>query len=606
MSSSPCRIRNFCVIAHIDHGKSTLSDRFLDLTGLVDDRTRVEQRLDTMDIERERGITIKSQAVRMPYKAADGQVYEFNLMDTPGHVDFTYEVSRALTACEGAILVVDAVQGVEAQTLANVYLAVEAGLEIVPVINKIDLPGARVDDIREQVEEIVGLPGEDCLPCSAKTGEGVPAILEAVIQHVPPPEIDTESSLRALVIDSHYDQYLGVICYVRVREGEIRKGDKIKSMTTGATWEVDRVGHFEPELKEDPSLVSGQVGFLTASIKDIRDVRVGDTLTSASGGATEPLPGYQEVKPVVFAGLYAADNSDYENLREALGKLQLNDAALTYEPDVSEALGFGFRCGFLGLLHMEIVQARLENDYDLDLVTTSPSVVYTVHRKDGAVEQCDNPSKCPDLAALDFIEEPWIEAKIHMPERYIGSVNELVQEKRGEFGDLKFLGPDRVCGTYLLPFAEIVVDFYDKLKSRTQGYASLEYEMLPPRRGDLVRMDIHIQKEAVDALAFIVPRQDAFRRGNAIVVKLKELIPRQMFEVPIQAVLGAKPIARATVKALRKNVIAKCYGGDISRKRKLLEKQKKGKKRMKMVGNVEIPQSAFMAILSSDGPGGKK
>ena len=600
------RIRNFCVIAHIDHGKSTLSDRFLDLTGVADQRNKVDQRLDTMDIERERGITIKSQAVRMPYKAADGTLYEFNLMDTPGHVDFTYEVSRAMAACEGAILVVDAVQGVEAQTLANVYLAMEAGLELVPVINKIDLPGARVDDIRQQVQDIVGLPAEDCLPCSAKTGEGVPAILEAVVSRIPPPKEAPEESLRALIIDSHYDSYLGVICYVRVREGEIRSGTRIKSMSTGRVWEVDRVGYFNPEMKEAEVLESGQVGFLTASIKDIRELRVGDTLTTATRSAEKPLPGYKEILPVVFCGLYSTENADYESLRDALGKLQLNDAALTYEPDVSEALGFGFRCGFLGLLHMAIVQERLERDYDLDLVTTAPSVVYMVHTKDGQTVRCDNPSRCPDMAYVDWIEEPWIEAKVYMPERGIGPINELVQEKRGEFLSLDFIGPQRVQATYRIPFSEIVVDFYDKLKSRTQGYASLEYEMIGHRRGELVRMDIHINKEPVDAFATIVPRQDAFRRGNALTSKLKELIPRQMFEVPIQAVLGTKPIARATVRALRKNVLAKCYGGDISRKRKLLEKQKKGKKRMKMVGSVEIPQSAFMAVLSTDFPGSKK
>jgi GTP-binding protein LepA len=600
------QIRNFCVIAHIDHGKSTLSDRFLDLTGLSDDRNRVDQRLDTMDIERERGITIKSQAVRMPYKAEDGQVYEFNLMDTPGHVDFTYEVSRALAACEGAILVVDAAQGVEAQTLANVYLAVEAGLEIIPVINKIDLPGARVEEIRHEVEDIIGLPGDECLPCSAKTGEGVPAILEAVVERIPAPQEEFEVPLRALIIDSHYDSYLGVICYVRLREGRMTKGTKIKSMTTGRNWTVDSVGFFNPDMQVTKELVSGQVGFFTAAIKDIREVRVGDTLTSTAQPASEPLPGYKEVLPVVFCGLYATDNADYESLRDALGKLQLNDAALTYEPDVSEALGFGFRCGFLGLLHMSIVQERLERDYDLDLVTTSPSVVFRVHTRDGQTNLCDNPSKCPDVAVLESIEEPWIEAKVYMPERGIGPINDLVQEKRGEFVSLDYLGPDRVCGTYNLPFSEIVIDFYDKMKSRTQGYASLEYEMIGYRPGDLVRMDIHIQKEPVDALATIVPRQDAHGRGNKVVSKLKELIPRQMFDVPIQAVLGHKPIARANVKALRKNVLAKCYGGDISRKRKLLEKQKKGKKRMKMVGNVEIPQSAFMAILATDFPGTKK
>ncbi|MBI4871771.1 MAG: elongation factor 4 [Candidatus Riflebacteria bacterium] len=593
-------IRNFSIIAHIDHGKSTLADRVLELTGTLTEREMREQVLDNTELERERGVTIKAKAVRTAYLASDGNTYQFNLIDTPGHVDFTYEVSRSLAACEGAVLVVDAVQGVEAQTIANVYLALENNLEIIPAINKIDLPSAQPDEVRRQIQEVVGIAEEQCLLMSAKDGRGVHELLEEVVKRVPPPICRPGAPLRALIIDSHYDSYQGVICYLRVFDGSIKKGMEVSLISTGKRYEVAALGIFTPKMQEIGELSAGEVGFMAASIKDIREARIGDTVTLGRHGATEPLPGYKEAQPVVFAGMYTVDNADFENLREALGKLQLNDASFGYEPETSAALGFGFRCGFLGLLHMEIVQERLEREFDLDLITTAPSVLYRIQMKDGSFTDIENPSKLPVAGSFEAIHEPFVEMKIYFPTEYTGAIMELVREKRGEFKTTSYIAANRVVGTYVLPFADIITDFYDKLKSWTKGYASMEYTFIGYRPSDLVRLDVVVAGEVVDALSFIVPQDRAFNRGQALVSKLKELIPRQLFEVPVQAMIGSRAIARVNVKANRKNVLAKCYGGDITRKRKLLEKQKAGKKRMKQVGNVQIPQSAFMAILSLD------
>jgi GTP-binding protein LepA len=592
------RIRNFCIIAHVDHGKSTLADRILGLTGAVSDREKREQFLDSMELERQRGITIKAKAVRLSYTAQDGQEYMFNLIDTPGHVDFTYEVSRSLAACEGAILVVDAAQGVEAQTIANVYLAMENSLEIIPVINKIDLPSARPDEAKAQVQDVIGLPADDCILISAKEGTGVPELLERIVQKIPPPPAHGDRPLRALVFDSHYDQYQGVVAHVRVKDGALRQGMSIKGMSRGLETEVTTLGVFNPKPFAVSALECGQVGYIAGAIKDISELRVGETITALRGPATEPLPGYMEPKPVVFCGMYPVENDGYENLRDALEKLQLNDTAFHYEPDTSQALGFGFRCGFLGLLHMEIVQERLEREFDLDLIITCPSVIYRVEMLDTTFFEIDNPSKLPPLGKYAAIHEPYVKLTVYSPQTNIGAVMELVKAKRGTYKDMKYIGGNRIVATFDAPFADIIVDFHDKLKSRTSGYASMEYEFIGYRPGKLVRLDVALAGDIVDALSFIVPEENAYYKGRDLVSKLKEVIPQQMFEVAVQAVANGRTISRATVKAKRKNVLAKCYGGDITRKKKLLEKQKAGKKRMKQVGNVEIPQEAFMAILS--------
>jgi GTP-binding protein LepA len=594
------RIRNFCIIAHVDHGKSTLADRILELTGVIGEREKRDQFLDSMELERQRGITIKAKAVQIRYRARDGREYMFNLIDTPGHVDFTYEVSRSLAACEGAILVVDAAQGVEAQTIANVFLALENSLEIIPVINKIDLPSAQPEACRVQIQDVVGLPAGDCLLLSAKEGTGVPDLLERVVERVPPPRGRPAAALRALVFDSHYDSYLGVVSPIRVVDGAIRRGMVVRGMSRGTVGEVATLGVFDPKPVAVDELACGQVGFVTASVKDLRDLRVGETITQARDAAADPLPGYMEPRPVVFCGMYPVENDGYEALREALAKLQLNDTAFVYEPDNSQALGFGFRCGFLGLLHMEIVQERLEREFDIDLVTTCPSVVYKVELLDGRLEEIVNPSKLPPIGQYQAIHEPFVKIQVYMPNDSIGPVMELVKQKRGEFRDLKYIGGNRVVATYEVPFSDIIVDFHDKLKSRSRGYASMEYEIIGYRSGKLVRLDVALAGELVDALSFIVPAETAYYKGRDLVSKLKEVIPEQLFEVAVQAIANGRTISRATVKAKRKNVLAKCYGGDITRKRKLLEKQKAGKKRMKQVGNVEIPQEAFMAILSLD------
>ncbi|MBX7247369.1 MAG: translation elongation factor 4 [Candidatus Sumerlaeaceae bacterium] len=590
-------IRNFCIIAHIDHGKSTLADRLIEHTKAVTAREMRDQLLDSMDLERERGITIKAQAVRLPYVARDGQVYEFNLIDTPGHVDFTYEVSRSLAACEGALLVVDAVQGVEAQTLANVYLALGGNLEIVPVINKIDLPGSDVPGVKQQIEQAIGLDASQAIEASAKMNIGTEEICEAVIKHVPPPKGKEDAPLRALIFDCKYDNFRGVVVYVRVVDGALKKGDKIRMMFNGEDHEVDELGYFNPKMCQVNNLTSGEVGYIIASIREISSVRVGDTITLARNAATAPLPGYKEVKPVVFAGLYPINADDYDDLKDAIEKLKLNDSSFFSEAESSVALGFGFRCGFLGLLHMEIVQERLEREFNLSLLTTAPSVIYKVTRKNGEVENIDNPSHLPDPGSIEMIEEPYIEARIIVPPTYIGPIMTLCQARRGVQKSMSYISENRVLLDYDLPLGEVILDFYDKLKSLSSGYASFDYELRDYRPADMVKLDILINGEIVDALSNIVHRDNSYYRGRQLTEKLKELVPRQMFDVAIQAAIGGKILARETVKALRKNVTAKCYGGDITRKRKLLEKQKEGKKRMKQVGRVEIPQEAFMAVL---------
>ncbi|NLO88722.1 MAG: elongation factor 4 [Clostridia bacterium] len=594
------RIRNFCIIAHIDHGKSTLADRFLEFAGVLSERELREQFLDQMDIERERGITIKMQAVRLPYRARDGKLYILNLIDTPGHVDFSYEVSRSLAACEGAVLVVDASQGIEAQTLANVYLALEHDLEIIPVINKIDLPNADPDRVQREIEDVLGIDGGEVIRASAKKGWGIEEILEALVERVPPPRGNVDSPLRALIFDSMFDSYRGAIPFIRVMEGVVEKGMKIKMMSSGKVFEVNEVGVFTPEQKSTGKLHAGEVGYLTASIRNVRDTRVGDTITGAEEPAEKPLPGYKKATPMVYCGLFPVDTNDYEDLKEALEKLQLNDASLVFEKENSAALGFGFRCGFLGLLHMEIIQERLEREYGLNLITTAPSVIYKVVKTDGEVLYIDNPTKLPPANEIEKIEEPYVKATIMVPSDYVGPAMELAEERRGTFINMEYLTETRVVLTYELPMAEIVYDFFDLLKSGTRGYASLDYTFEGYKESDLVKVDILIAGEPVDALSFIVHRDRAYTRGKSLVEKLRELIPRQLFEVPIQAAIGNKIIARETIRAIRKNVLDKCYGGDVTRKRKLLEKQKKGKKRMKQVGNVEIPQEAFMAVLSID------
>ena len=590
-------IRNFCIIAHIDHGKSTLADRMMELTDTVALRDMEDQLLDTMEIERERGITIKATAVRMFYTHTDGQTYMFNLIDTPGHVDFTYEVSRALAACEGAVLVVDATQGIEAQTLANVYLALDNNLEIVPVINKIDLPSAQPDFVVKEIEDVIGRPAEDAPRISAKSGQNVEQVLGQIVELIPPPQGDAEAPLQALIFDSIYDNYKGALSYVRVKNGRVKPGMRIRSMATGREFDVTEVGVFTPALRPTDSLGAGEVGYVAASIKSVAETKVGDTITDASNPAKEALPGYKQVQPMVFCGIYPADGADYENLKDALDKLVLNDASLSYEPETSLALGFGFRCGFLGLLHMEIIQERLEREFDLDLVTTAPSVIYKVTKLDGTKLSIDNPSNLPPPAEIAYMEEPMVEAHIMTPSDYVGTIMELCQEKRGVFIDMTYMEETRVNIKYELPLNEIIYDFFDQLKSRSRGYASFDYEFKEYRRSDLVKLDFLLNGDMCDALSTIVHKDRAYAKGRAVAEKLQEVIPRQQFEVPIQAAIGSKIIARETVRALRKDVLAKCYGGDITRKKKLLEKQKEGKKRMRQVGTVSVPSEAFMSVL---------
>ena len=593
-------IRNFSIIAHIDHGKSTIADRLIEYTGTLSEREMEAQVLDSMDLERERGITIKAQTVRLDYRGEDGELYELNLIDTPGHVDFNYEVSRSLAACEGALLVVDAAQGVEAQTLANVYLALEHDLEIVPVINKIDLPSAEPERVKEEIEDSIGLDTSAAVLASAKTGIGIKEILDAVVAYIPPPEGDADAPLRALIFDSYFDAYKGVIAHVRIKEGMIKKGMKLKLMATGKTFEVTDVGCFRPRPVDTGELRTGEVGFIAGALKDVRDVRVGDTVTSAECPAAEALPGYRGVTPMVFCGLYPEDSKDYDNLREALEKLQLNDAALVFEPETSIALGFGFRCGFLGLLHMDVIQERLEREYNLGLIMTAPSVVYHVCRTDGTMREVSNPADLPPQTEIDHIEEPCVKATVIVPKDYVGAVMEISQEKRGVFQTMDYLDATRVTVIYHIPLNEILYDYFDRLKSATRGYASLDYELIDYQTSNLVKLDILLNGDPVDALSTIVHRDRAAQRGRQLAAKLKEIIPQQMFEIPIQAAIGSKIIARENVRARRKDVLAKCYGGDITRKRKLLEKQKEGKKRMKAVGSVELPQEAFMAVLKID------
>ncbi|MGX7162768.1 translation elongation factor 4 [Enterococcus massiliensis] len=594
------KIRNFSIIAHIDHGKSTLADRILEKTNTVTTREMQNQLLDSMDLERERGITIKLNAVELNYTAKDGEAYIFHLIDTPGHVDFTYEVSRSLAACEGAILVVDAAQGIEAQTLANVYLALDNDLEILPVINKIDLPAADPERVRKEIEDVIGIDASEAVLASAKAGIGIQEILEQIVEYVPAPSGDLDAPLKALIFDSIYDSYRGVVLNVRVMDGVVRPGDKIQMMSNGKTFDVTEVGVFSPKAVQRDYLMVGDVGYITAAIKTVQDTRVGDTVTLANNPAEKALHGYRKMNPMVFCGLYPIDTSRYNDLREALEKLQLNDAALQFEPETSQALGFGFRCGFLGLLHMDVVQERLEREFNLELITTAPSVIYHVNKTDGTQEIVDNPADFPDPVTIQNVEEPYVKAQIMVPNDFVGAVMELAQRKRGDFVTMDYLDDYRVNVVYEIPLSEIVFDFFDKLKSSTKGYASLDYEMSGYRPSKLVKMDILLNAEKVDALSFIVHRDFAFERGKAIVEKLKKLIPRQQFEVPIQAAIGQKIVARSDIKALRKNVLAKCYGGDVSRKRKLLEKQKEGKKRMKQIGSVEVPQEAFMAVLKMD------
>lgn len=593
-------IRNFSIIAHVDHGKSTLADRLLQLTNTVEDRNMQEQLLDSMDLERERGVTIKASAVRMNYTALDGQQYIINLIDTPGHVDFTYEVSRALQACEGAILVVDASQGIEAQTLSNVYLALEQDLEIIPVINKIDLPAARPDEIAKEVEELLGISAVDMLRISAKSGLGIRDVLERVVERVPPPVANQTAPLRALVFDSHYDSYKGVVAYVRIFDGKLTKRDLFKLMSTEAKFEAVEIGVFSPTMRPVDELLAGEVGYVATGLKTVRECRVGDTLTLFNNPAPEPLPGYKQIKPMVFAGIYPTNNDEYGDLRDALEKLQLNDASLVYEPESSQALNFGFRVGFLGLFHMEIIQERLEREYDLDILATAPSVEYRILQRDGETISIDSPAHLPDESAINEIYEPWMKIQVYTPQDHIGAIMDLVIKKRGEYITTEYLDPVRVILHYYLPLSELIVDFYDRLKSVTRGYASLDYQFYDYRPGDLVKLDVLVNNEPVDALALIVHRDHAYHKGQKLVTKLKDLIPRQMFVVPIQAAVGKRVISRANVSAMRKDVLAKCYGGDITRKKKLLEKQKKGKRRMKMIGAVEVPQEAFMALLSLD------
>lgn len=594
-------IRNFSIIAHIDHGKSTLADRLLELTDSVAKRDMEDQLLDNMDLERERGITIKAHAVKLDYTAKDGKTYELNLIDTPGHVDFNYEVSRSLAACEGAVLIVDASQGVEAQTLANTYLALDHNLEIVPIINKIDLPAADPERVAHEVEDVIGIPCLDAPRVSAKTGENVESVLEEIVNLVPPPEDRDSEPLRALIFDSIYDSYRGVIVYVRVMDGKIKPGDTMRMMATGAEFTVVETGYMRAtSLEPAKELSSGEVGYITASIKTVSDARVGDTVTTAERPAIEPLPGYRKVNPMVFCGVYPADGADYENLRDALEKLQLNDAALSFEPETSGALGFGFRCGFLGLLHLEIIQERLDREYNLDLVTTIPSVVYKIHLTDKSVVEIDNPSNYPDPATIDYSEEPVVEAHIYAPPEYVGAIMDLCQDRRGTYEGMTYLDADRVDLKYILPLNEIIYDFFDVLKSRTRGYASFDYELKGYEKSQLVKLDVLLNGDVIDALSFIIHSDKAYTRARKIAEKLKENIPRQMFEIPIQIAVGGKVIARETVKAMRKDVLAKCYGGDITRKKKLLEKQKEGKKRMRQFGTVEVPQEAFMSVLKLD------
>jgi len=600
MPTPTSKIRNFSIIAHIDHGKSTLADRILEITGAVTQRESREQFLDKMDIERERGITIKAQNVRLKYTAADGELYQLNLIDTPGHVDFNYEVSRSLSACEGAILVVDSTQGVEAQTLANVYLAIDQGLEILPVLNKVDLPSSDVDRTKQEIEQVIGLDTSEAIPCSGKTGVGVPEILEQIVKKVPPPKGDPDAPLRALIFDSWYDSYRGAMVMVRVVDGVLRKGEKIRFFSTKTDYEVTELGSFQPFAVPLEEIGPGEVGFLAGNIKSVHDTKVGDTVTHTARQTTDPLPGFKDVKPMVFAGVFPTDSSDYPALRDALEKLHMNDAAFSFEPDSSEALGFGFRCGFLGLLHMEIIQERLEREFNLDLITTAPSVVYNVYKNDGSMVRVENPAKLPPLQYVDRIEEPLVKMAIHVPAEHVGAVLALCQEKRGNQQGIVYASEGRVIITYELPFGEVLFDFHDKLKSVSRGYASMDYELTGYRADNLVKVDILVNGEPLDALSIIVHRDKSHPRGRSLAEKLKEFVPQQQYEVAIQAAIGGKIIARETVRALRKDVTAKCYGGDISRKRKLLEKQKEGKKRMKQVGSVEIPQKAFLAILKVD------
>ena len=595
------KIRNFSIIAHIDHGKSTLADRLIEMTGVLSKREMESQVLDNMDIERERGITIKSQAVRMKYHAKDGQDYILNLIDTPGHVDFNYEVSRSLAACDGAVLVVDSSQGVEAQTLANVYLALENNLEILPVINKIDLPNARPEEVKKEIEDIIGIPAQDAPCISAKSGLNVEQVLERIVTDIPAPTGDEYAPLKALIFDSIYDNYKGAIAYVRIKDGTVKPGDEMVLMASGKTFTVTEVGYFEPgRYEETQELKAGEVGYIAASIKNLSDVRVGDTITLKENPASEPLPGYKKVNPMVYCGIYPIDGSDYENLKVALEKLKLNDAALEYEPETSGALGSGFRCGFLGLLHLEIIEERLDREFDLSLITTSPSVIYKVYKTDGQVVELYNPSDMPPQTEIAYMEEPMVQAEIITPKDYVGGIMEICQNRRGSYIDMKYLDQNRVTLIYEMPLNEIIYDFFDTLKSKTKGYASFDYEIKEYKRSDLVKLDIWVNGEGVDALSFIVHRSNSYEKGKKMVEKLKEVIPRQLFTIPLQAVIGGKIIARETISAMRKDVLAKCYGGDITRKKKLLEKQKRGKKKMRQIGNVEIPQEAFLSVLKLD------
>ena len=601
MSDKKKFIRNFSIIAHIDHGKSTLADRLIEMTGVLSSREMESQVLDNMDIERERGITIKSQAVKMIYKAKDGNEYELNLIDTPGHVDFNYEVSRSLAACDGAVLVVDSTQGVEAQTLANVYLAIDNNLEILPVINKVDLPNARPDEVKKEIEDIIGIPAQDAPCISAKTGLNVDEVLERIVTDLPAPTGDENAPLKCLIFDSIYNDYKGAIAYVRVKDGTVKVGDEILLMANNKNFTVTEVGYFEPgSYSPSDKLEAGEVGYIAASIKSLSDIRVGDTITLKENKAKEALPGYKKVNPMVYCGIYPVDGSDYENLKVALEKLQLNDSALEYEPESSGALGFGFRCGFLGLLHLEIIEERLDREFDLSLITTSPSVIYKVHKTDGEIIELYNPSDLPPTSEISYMEEPMVQAEILTPKEFVGNIMEICQNRRGIYVDMKYLDENRVTLIYELPLNEIIYDFFDQLKSRTKGYASFDYEFKEYKRSDLVKLDIHVNGEAVDALSFIVHKDNSYERGRKMVEKLKQVIPRQLFVIPIQAVIGGKVIARETISALRKDVLAKCYGGDITRKKKLLEKQKRGKKKMRQIGNVEIPQEAFLSVLKLD------